>query len=126
MASRTGKAQPLLLVNSSFTQIPEQTKSLFALRACRNSEGHSSPLLPQLVEQLHSRRSITRIVIVGIGEHRNPASGDFVDYVDPFPKVRAPVNDGLVPNLRPFLDSLSISNPTNVGKIRCDRVHSLE
>jgi hypothetical protein len=68
-----------------------------------------SLLLPQLSKLFDCRRSVARVVVVGVGEDNYAAFPDLIAEIDPPAEFRSPINHCLVPGGRLLLDLFAIT-----------------
>src|SRR5579862_9510250 len=96
---------------------------LFCRRSFDASTGGASPKRPELFDRAGA---VARVMIVRESENLNFPLVDFFQHPNPFDEVRRPVLDNLVPRFGFFLDSLAVSEPAHIRKIRSDWVEAIE
>src|SRR6266849_5392618 len=78
--------------------------------------------LPQLSELFDWRRSVARVVVVGVGKDDHDALPHLVAKISPTAEFTGAINNGLVPGRRLFFNCLAISEPSDVRPVRSDRI----
>ena len=103
--------------------VREKRVLLFRLR--RLTQLRKSLRLPQLLKLFDCRWSVTRIVVVGVGEHNHAALPHLIAEVDPTREFSGAINNGLVPGRCLILDSFAITEPSDIRPVCRDRVEVL-
>jgi hypothetical protein len=68
------------------------------------------------------RRGVACIVVVGVGEHNYAALPHLVAKIYPTAEFTGAIHNGLVPGRCLLFDTFVITEPSDVGPVRSDRV----
>src|SRR5216683_3195405 len=77
---------------------------------------------PKISKLFDRRRSVARIVVVGVGEHNHATLPHLVAKIYPTAEFTSAINNGPIPRRCLLLDTFAITEPPDVRPVGSDRV----